>query len=837
MPDSAPDAAANKTVSLPVLDAKGGKSGRTAPRMGSTRVGRWRAVLLLIVNLLMVAHIIQWVIAGSTVSPVEPSESMLTLETGVINAGAVLFALALLSTLVFGRFFCGWLCHVVALQDACAWFMNKLGVRPKPFRARLLMFAPLVIGSYMFFWPTFKRLALAPALEAASIDWPAWLKPVNPVNMWRTEMIVEDFWATFPVWYVAVPFLLICGFATVYFLGAKGFCTYACPYGGLFAPIDKAAPVRIRVTDACQHCGHCTSVCTSNVRVSDEVRDFGMVVDPGCMKCMDCVTACPSDALYLGFGAPALGKKVRDKEHHAKSKKKAQRRYDLSWPEEIGAAILFIACFFAFRGMIDQVPMLLAGGLAAIVTFLLLNAWWMVSRPHVRLYGIVFKQKGKVRAAGLGLGLLAVVLVALVGWGAQARYNRWRADIAYAGATIPAGMAARPEFTLSEVSRARAERALGWFNAADSFEEGGRGWSLNPEHRTHRAYFLAMLGRTEEAAHQLDLVIEHGNPGAPLIEQLVRLRQAEGMTEEGAAEIYERVLENHPDLHKVRLDLALYRASETNDPEAGLPLFEEVWDEYEDEVSFRFQHASYRVRTGRQDLAGELLPGVIELAEKDKHAAAGWLADCAHIAMTLGDREWALELVDRATKAEGAHPGVFFAAAEVAGSFGDGMLAMERIDQALAMPGADTTNARMRAGGLLMRLGDTERAIGLYRQAAEDSEQPFERSQIGQAMINTGRGMRDSSLVTDGIEAMRASAEETGEPILYHDLAVTLYRADRVLDAAEAMTRAAELAPDSALMALRARDMWQFAGDGERSAAWETERAEREARTNGSEAP
>ena len=60
--------------------------------------------------------------------------------------------------------------------------------------------------------------------------------------------------------------------------------------------------MRIRVTDACAGCGHCTAVCTSNVRVHEEVRDYGMVVDSGCMKCLDCVSVCPNDALYYGAG-------------------------------------------------------------------------------------------------------------------------------------------------------------------------------------------------------------------------------------------------------------------------------------------------------------------------------------------------------------------------------------------------------------------------------------------------------------------------------------------------------------------------------------------------------
>jgi len=813
-----------KTVSLPVIDAK------KAPGMGATRRGRWRAALLLAVNLLMVVHLIQWLIMGSTLSPVEPSESMLTLETGVINAGAILFALAILCTMVFGRFFCGWLCHVVALQDACAWLMNRMGVRPKPFRARLLMFAPLVLGTYMFIWPTFKRLALTPALKAADIDWPAWLKPVQPINMWQTEMVVDDFWATFGNPWIAIPFLLICGVVTVYFLGAKGFCTYACPYGGMFAPVEKIAPVRIRVTDACQHCGHCTSVCTSNVRVSDEVRDFGMVVDPGCMKCMDCVAACPTDALYLGLGAPAIAKKVRDHDNHKKSKAKAKRRYDLTWPEEIFAAGVFITCFFAFRGMLDQIALLLAGGLAAIATYLIMVGWWMVIKPHARIYGLILKQKGRVRPLGALFTVVVLALMAIVVWGANARYNRWRLDIAYAGATVPAGYAAREEFALTPAYRAKAERALAWLDEADAFREGGLGWSLNAEYRTRRAYYLALLGRTAEAAEQLDLVIEHGSPGAPLIDQLILLRKAEGMPEEEVAAIYERTLTKHPALHPVRLNLALLRASSSEDPEAGLPLFEAVADEYQDDVAFRFSHVSYFIRTGRQDLAGELIAPVIELAEREAHASAGWLADLSGMAMNMGNAELALDLVERATRAEGVHPGVWFAAAEVAGTFGDGPLALERIESGLAMKAAQNApSALTRAAGLLLRLSETERALELYRQAAEMATQPFERAQIGQAMAGVGGSMRDAELITEGIDAMRGAAEKTQQPVLYHDLAVTLYRSDRLVQAAEAMSKAAELGAESPTLAMRAGDMWRFAGDAPKGAEWDTERARRDA--------
>ena len=128
----------------------------------------------------------------------------------------------------------------------------------------------------MFVWPTVNRYMLKPAGE-----------PLIP--QFTNHLITTEFWSTFPPIAVAIPFLFVCGFMTVYFLGSKGFCTYACPYGGFFSLADKVAPGRIRVTDACNNCGHCTAVCTSNVIVHAEVKEYGMVVDPGCMKCMDCV--------------------------------------------------------------------------------------------------------------------------------------------------------------------------------------------------------------------------------------------------------------------------------------------------------------------------------------------------------------------------------------------------------------------------------------------------------------------------------------------------------------------------------------------------------------------
>ena len=306
----------------------------------------------------MIAHIIQWRIMGTTVSPIEPSETMYTLQNGAINAGFIFFTLAILATLIFGRFVCGWGCHIVALQDFCGWLLKKMGLKPKPFRSRLLIYVPLIAAIYMFVWPTVYRYIVKPPNE-----------PLIP--QFTNHLITTEFWATFPTVAVAIPFLFICGFMTVYFLGQKGFCTYACPYGGFFGLADKIAPGKIRVTDACNQCGHCTATCTSNVLVHAEVKQYGMVVDPGCMKCMDCISVCPNDALYFGFGKPAIGvKQTRTK------------NYSLTWPEEIAGALIFSASLLAVWDVYQLVPMLMALGVAGVTTYL--AAADLASDPLIR---------------------------------------------------------------------------------------------------------------------------------------------------------------------------------------------------------------------------------------------------------------------------------------------------------------------------------------------------------------------------------------------------------------------------------------------------------------------
>ncbi len=500
-----------RVVNLPIL------KNSTHPKSGirESRTSRWRAASLIVLYLLMIAHLVQWWLMGRTISPIEPSESMYTLQYGAVNAGFIFFTLAILATLIFGRFVCGWGCHIVALQDFSAWLMKKLGVKPRPFRSRLLVFVPLVVALYMFVWPTVARYLVKPPNEE--------LFP-----QFTNHLITTEYWATFPTVAVAIPFLFICGFMTVYFLGSKGFCTYGCPYGGIFVIADKFAPGKIRVTDACNQCGHCTATCMANVQVHAEVKAYGMVIDPGCMKHMDCISVCPNDALYFGFGKPsvavgknssgvatATGADLPQSGADATGafldpKFKIQNpklNYSLTWPEEIAGAGVFALSFFAVWDVYQLVPMLMALGISIVTTFLTMRAWRLIRSSDLSFHRWTLKSGGVIKKAGWAFLSFAVAWIVLNAHSGYIRYHERAGAVAYEGLRIP-----------DELALART-KPVRWLSASDvaNIADGKKhfhtarnaGLFVNKEALSKVAWLEYLSGDSEQAIDLLNSATEY----------------------------------------------------------------------------------------------------------------------------------------------------------------------------------------------------------------------------------------------------------------------------------------------------------------------------------------
>jgi polyferredoxin len=211
---------------------------------------RWRALTLSTVYLLFGLHMAHWYLNGTSLAPLELNEVMYTLELGIVTAGFLFMGVALVSVFIFGRFFCSWGCHILALEDLSAWLLSKVGIRPKAMRSRVLLLVPPLALFYMFVWPQILRIYKGEPLPRLYV--------ATDAQGWAS-FVTTDFFRNLPGIWITVLTFVISGFIIVYFLGTRSFCRYACPYGALFALADRVAPGRIVAKGGCEKCGQCTA--------------------------------------------------------------------------------------------------------------------------------------------------------------------------------------------------------------------------------------------------------------------------------------------------------------------------------------------------------------------------------------------------------------------------------------------------------------------------------------------------------------------------------------------------------------------------------------------------
>lgn len=383
-----------------------------APR--TKNYSRWRAISLMCVYLLMGLHIAHWKIAGKTLAPLELNEVMYTLELGIVTAGFLFMLTAVVATAIFGRFFCSWGCHILALQDLCEWLLKRMHIRPKPVRSRVLLLVPVGAMIYMFIWPQVQRLIAgkpAPVLHLRS-----------DVDGWAS-FVTTDFWRNLPgPWMAGITFL-VCGFLIVYILGTRSFCRYACPYGAVFSLADRVAPGKITARGDCSNCGLCTAACSSNIRVHEELTVFGKVVSPSCLKDLDCVATCPENNIVYGFTRPSV---------FASLKSSAPRvRYDFSLAEDCLMVVVFVGGFLIFRGLYGSVPFLLALAIGGILAYVAVITLRLFNRENVRLNQFQLKLKGRLTRTGRTAAIPFVALGLFVAHSGLVRICEVRAAQSY----------------------------------------------------------------------------------------------------------------------------------------------------------------------------------------------------------------------------------------------------------------------------------------------------------------------------------------------------------------------------------------------------------------------
>jgi len=178
-------------------------------------------------------------------------------------------------SLIFGRFFCGWICPATFLYELntnlAAW-AHRAGfpIGNKHFNRRLKYFV-LALGLIL-------SAATGSILTAA----------IYPPAIIGRELYYAIALGGFGAGSVFFAFTLLFDLL----VARRGFCRYLCPGGALYSLLGHFRLVRIqRLVKSCNDCAMCNAVCEFGL---DPLRDdFGQE----CNNCTACIAVCPTDAL------------------------------------------------------------------------------------------------------------------------------------------------------------------------------------------------------------------------------------------------------------------------------------------------------------------------------------------------------------------------------------------------------------------------------------------------------------------------------------------------------------------------------------------------------------
>ncbi|RME67574.1 MAG: 4Fe-4S binding protein, partial [Nitrospirae bacterium] len=218
------------------------------------------------------------------------------LSTGTIYRGLFLSLAVVLLTIVFGRFFCSWLCPLGVLNQILS------SVKPDPSgQFRYNRFRPLYRLKY-YVLAVLVLLGLFKVFQIGLLDPIALLTRttstlvVPAVNRATGLVYAKDFMAQGGV-ALAVVFVLVI-FANR--IVPRFWCRVLCPLGALLGFFASFSVLRIwRDEQKCTNCLLCLKNCHGGC---DPHRDLKF---SDCHLCMNCLEDCPEGAIHYGIEKPS----------------------------------------------------------------------------------------------------------------------------------------------------------------------------------------------------------------------------------------------------------------------------------------------------------------------------------------------------------------------------------------------------------------------------------------------------------------------------------------------------------------------------------------------------
>jgi len=193
-------------------------------------------------------------------------------------------AVSVVAVLIFGKFFCGWLCSTTLLKHMFGTQQNK----------------PLPTGSkYASFMEKLPFIILIMAVGVSFIVRFPVFCIICPIGIFFGFIfaIFRTFYALDPSWNLIIfPTMLIIELALF-----RKWCAYICPISALFRLISRVPFIKLRpvakgfscLTAKGGHCSHCRDVCPEGIEVVNDKQ----AIKEKCTSCLECMDNCATESI------------------------------------------------------------------------------------------------------------------------------------------------------------------------------------------------------------------------------------------------------------------------------------------------------------------------------------------------------------------------------------------------------------------------------------------------------------------------------------------------------------------------------------------------------------
>ncbi len=213
-----------------------------------------------------------------------PAIILMGASEGVVTGSFVFFGILLLSSLLLGRAFCGWICPGGAISEASCIRHNRRITR------RWISWIKYAL------WIPWLGLIAAMAFRAGGLT-----RIEMGYQTWHGVSVAS--WQGLIVFVAVV--VLIAGVTLL--VGKRGFCHTMC-WMAPFMILGRGIRDRLRLpalrlrakTDDCISCGACTQACMMSLDVQAMVAK-GTMTATECILCARCADTCPRNVISLRF--------------------------------------------------------------------------------------------------------------------------------------------------------------------------------------------------------------------------------------------------------------------------------------------------------------------------------------------------------------------------------------------------------------------------------------------------------------------------------------------------------------------------------------------------------